>query len=385
MAVHGRIECRINSGTAATTDYFVTLHNFLLSLPGDTRISCNFGSGGTGIDYRDAPTTIGTNAFAVFRFGNATTPFNVLIQCINTTGSGTTIASPGNYAYATTNNYGTSVFGVMIVVAQRADGTNAWGGGTANVGADTKSTPVWTAGSSTLNVWPRINSSGGTFATNREALMMLSTVNAGATEYYNDIFTRGIRVNFIADDDNLLIVWDMGSDGSYQFWYFGKYTPRAALNIQTPYVCIHMGTPRDPIVSNFTYGSTTQVTNGDFTTAGDGGVAHPTAASGIKNVLIDGTASLFNSSIYNPNRAAGLLGRFDLPPAYVAVNEAPFFGMLGSINFFRTAYNLPSLYMSPDRKLAIFGNGSVQSGKIVVPWDGLTVPGSGINRAGISF
>jgi hypothetical protein len=384
MAVHGRIEIRIDSGSTASTDFFVTLHNFLLGLPGVTRIASSNGSGGTGIDYRDAPTTIGTNAFAVFRFGNAQIPFYVLIQCVNTTGSGTAIATPGNFS--TYPGGGTTSFGVMIAIAQRLDGTSPWAGTTTNNGTDTKSSPVWTPGTSALSVFPRANAVGGAFATNREAMMMLNTVNLGSTEADQDIFAFGMRAQFLADDDSLMIMQDRSSDGSFAWFFFGRYTPRPGLSIQAPYVCLQQqnGT-NDPIVPSYTWGSTTQSTSLTWVSSGDGGIAHPVVASGVKIVATDGTNTMFNSVQYSPNRASGTAGRFDLVPVYVVINETPNIGFLGTIPFFRTAYNLPPMYLSPDRKLAAFGNGSISSGKIVVPWDGITAPNSGINRQGISF
>lgn len=386
MTVRGRIECRISPGATATTDFFVTFHNFLLSLPGVTRIACNFGATGTGIDYRDAPTTIGTNAFAVFRFGSAITPFFVLVQCVNTTSTVASFAAPG-LPGAVSINPGTSTatFGVTIAVAQRLDGLSPWGGGIANVGADAKSSPVWTAGASALNVWPRANAAGGTFATNREGMMLLVTSGMGATEEFNDIFTYGGRVHFLGDEENLMILFDRQVDGSFSFFYFGRYVPRPGITIQTPYVCLSSTqAANDPPVKNMNWGTLAQTTSNTFVSTGDGGVSNPIVANGVKLVYTDYPSNIFSQNI-SPNRAGSTLGRFDLAPVYVAINEAPFRGLLGTINFFRLSYNMPPMYLSPDRRLAAFGNGLVPSGKLVVPWDGVTAPGAGNSRQGISF
>lgn len=399
MTTKGKIEVRINPGIRATGEYFVSLHNFLsgtCSSIGVTRIASNYGSGGTGFGYWDTSpsATPGTNSWAVFRFGNAQIPFNVLIQVVNINSSnGTTLGAntnvtvvPNSVASNTTN------YGVLITVAQRLDGTNPWAGGTANVGADAKATTVWTAGTSTLIAYPRTNSVGGSFATNREGCMVLNEVNLsnwglGVNDLNNDIYTYGTRSHFLADENNLLIVDDTGSNGTNKYFHFGKYVPRPGINAQAPYVCMNqMYVLHDPIVARYNYGSVTQPAQNNFSnTIGDGGVCHPTASNGVKLMYPDYVANAMNA-FYQPNKTVTNIARHEIFPVYVGMNEAPYYGLLGSIDFFRQISNVPTYYTNPDRTLAVFGGAaSNQSTKLAIPWDGKTSPGSGISREGIDF
>ena len=391
MTVKGRIECRIQPTGYASGDFFVTLHNFLLNLPNCTRIACNFGSGGTGFDYADTNSgkVLGTNAFYVFRFSSALIPFYVLVQMVtyNATGAAPgalAIASPGNLS----NTLGAaSNVGVCISIAQLLSGGSPWAGGTANAGADAKGVAVWTAGASTLISYPRVNSVGGTYATNCEGMMILNMMNVSASEALPDLYINngGSRIHLLADNENLMVLSDTGNNGSYSVFYFGRYQPRAGvgLTVQVPYFCCNnTNSGLDPIIPNSTvFGYTTQQTS---TSLVDGGVPHPTVSNGVKVMTLD-YSTLFNNFLLSPNKIISSPPRFDMQPVYIAMSEAPYNALLGTSSFFRVGYGMPPNWTSPDKKLAAFGNGLVSSAKIIVPWDGVTAIGSGNTRQGISF
>lgn len=400
MTTKGKIEVRINSGIRATGEYFVSLHNFLsgtCSSIGVTRIASNYGSGGTGFGYWDTSpsATPGTNAWAVFRFGNAQIPFNVLIQVVNINSANVTTLGANTNVTVPASNVGnqSTYYGVLITVAQRLDGTNPWAGGTANVGADAKATTVWTPGTSTLIAYPRTNSVGGGFATNREGCMNLNYVNlqvatGGANDQTNDIYNYGTRSQFLADENNLLIVDDTGANGNNKHFYFGKYVPRPGVNPQAPYVCMNqMYQLHDPIVARYNYGSVNQTVgvNNYATTIGDGGICHPTASNGVKLVYPDYVANAM-STFYQPNRTVTNQSRYELFPVYIGMNESTTVGLLGSIDFFRLISNVPTYYTNSEKTLAVFGGSSGNTTtKLAIPWDGKTSPGSGISREGIDF
>jgi hypothetical protein len=386
MTVMGNLESRINAGSYTSGEMYITIINTLnrMSSLGITRIASNYGTAGTGFNYWDVGPTIGLNSWVVYRFANATIPFYMLIQCVipNTTNS-TSIGTPGAGSIST-NWGGLTSYGVAFAVSMRLDGLSPWNGTTNNNGIDTKGTPVWIPGASTLCAFPRVNSVGGTYATNREAItpiidQSISTGQPYPSSAYNQ------RMNIIVDENNFLILLDSDINGSYSWFYFGKYVPRPDLNIQVPYVMLsQMHAGLDPIVARYNYGLATVPTSFQWLSTGDGGIVHPTASTGVKIVYTD-TSSTHMSTTYNPNRSTGVIGRYDLLPVYVLMSELNYTGLLGSIDFFRVGYGLGCQTTSNDRRLAVFGTAYPTSGKIVVPWDGSTSPGSGINRIGVAF
>lgn len=408
MTIKGKLEVVIAGGKRASGEYFVSLYNFLngLSSIGVTRIASNYGTavsgfGGNGFGYWDTSpnATPGSNAWAVFRFGSAQVPFNVLIQVqnINNTTGGTALGSNTTYttSMGVTSNL-TTMYGNLISVAQRADGVNPWNGGTANVGADAKNAIVWQSGSlptQSLLSYPRVNSDGGALQTTRTGCMPLNVVynnnsSTDANSNVNDIWRLGSRSHFLADENNLLILDDTGLNGSYKFFYFGKYQPinkGSGFNPTVPYVCLnHLYPAHDPAVPKYQYGSTAQLFI-DFTTQGDGGIAHPNPTKGVKTVYLDYITSGVNY-VYLPNRTRTSSGQFEMFPVYLGMNDAPHLSVCGVLDFFKVVGNIPPNFMHPGRKLAFLqGSNTATSGKIAVPWDGLTAPGSGRTREGIDF
>lgn len=399
MTLKGKIECRITAGSYAVNEQFVSIWNFLnnLSLIGVTRIAYYAGSGGsTLMDYWDAGASVyanspGTNAYGVWRFGNATIPFYVLVQSVGNRGSTiaveNVVARPGLIGGMTSYN---PYIGNAIQFAMRLDGTSPWQGGTANAGADNKtpgSGAVWAAGSSQLAAFPRVNSSGGS-ATKAEAMCHISTINIGSdyNNYYNDIYNDGCRMHLLADENNFMILMDNGANGSYACIYFGKYVPRPGITTQIPYVMLHMANQvNSPPFKRINYGAAASISSQyDWLSNAEGGIVNPVASNGVKACYVDYSPT-FTDARFHPSRAAGVAGRFDTVPFHVGMNEASSYGLLGTIDFLRMCVNVPTLYTSDDRKVAVFGSYTSSDSKLVVPWDGVTSPGSGITREGVSF
>ena len=65
--------------------------------------------------------------------------------------------------------------------------------------------------------------------------------------------------------------------------------------------------------------------------------------------------------------------------------EAPYFGTLGTIGFFKYVVNVETHMLTPDLRNVVLGTGVVNDIKMLVPWDGVTVPGTGISRSGVVF
>jgi hypothetical protein len=397
MTTHGCIESRISAGMGvnAGNEAFVTIYNFFnnLSSIGVTRIAYNKGNGGTGMTYWDQGTPPGNNAWALFRFGNAAIPFYVLIQganCTSTTGasySGYAGCTPCVASSSNGNISGGSYGCVAIAVAMRLDGSSPWGGTTVNTGTDTKGSPVWTPGASTLAVFPRTNSLYGNRSTNRDACTPIITSGFGSS--FADV-SMGLKINILVDENNILFACDGGCDGSYSMFFFGKYTPKTGITAQIPYVMLNNMMPTSPPFlnvgnnQNYYYGPIDYALPGYGASTGDGGIIHPIASVGTKIVSTDwcGTMPLTQ---YNPSKASPFLGRWDLMPVHVVMFEAPYQGLLGTINFFKYVQNVETHMLTPDLRNVVLGSGIVNDMKLLVPWDGVTVPGTGISRTGVIF
>jgi hypothetical protein len=411
MTVHGTIECRIPAGlytvsgtSNANNEFFISLYNAFnnLSSIGVTRIAYNKGNGGTGMTYWDQGSPPGNGAWALFRFGNATIPFYVLIQGANLTTYDS--FSYTNYSGCTPclsvhASYNTGYYNnVSIAVAMRLDGTSPWGGTTVNTGTDTKTSPVWTPGSSTLAVFPRCNSVGGSQATNKESASCITFANTIGNVSCPNI---GCRLHLLADENNFLIVTDANNDSSSAFTYFGKYVPRPGITPQIPYVMLcnpyegnplsYLTFPPPPLAYygpvSYT-GLTPSAASGAFF---DGGIVHPTASNGVKTAVIDHLVinNYTSTQQMSPSRIGN--GRFDMFPIYVGMFESTHVGILGTLCFMRFSAGMVSGWTSPDKKLVAFGNNSYSAQsyhtgqKLIVPWDGATIPFTGITRLGINF
>ena len=183
----------------------------------------------------------------------------------------------------------------------------------------------------------------------------------------------------LADENNILLLFDAGADASYGVFYFGKYVPRPGINPQIPYVMLNSRTPKDPQFNTVNHGAVSY-----YSDTCDGGICHPAAATGVKICYVD-YPTIMQDLKFHPARTTPFFGRFDTFPLVLCINESPYYGVMGTINFFRMCYGVPSLALTTDKKFAIMGHNYLACTKLVVPWDGTTIPGLGVNRVGISF
>ena len=410
MTIKGKIETRILGGSNANNETFVTVYNFFNSLSsiGVTRIAYNRGNGGTGMTYWDQGSPPGNCAWALFRFGNAMIPFYVLLQGCNIT---------QEYGYYYTNyagctpcvnsdadsNHRNGFYSHMaIAIAMRLDGTSPWNGTTVNTGTDTKGSPVWTPGGSSLAIWPRCNAVGGTQATNREAVTTITT-SVNSTDFnYRYYSYAGGRIHMLADENNIYLAFDAGANASYSNFYFGKYIPRNGVNPQIPYVMLNnaaistSATNRKAPFANNSHGAISNTTPNWYDGVGDGGVCHPNATLGVKIAwneypsiyyLSNRSSGAGYENWYHPNKVMAFNNRFNIFKSIVCLNEHPYFGILGEIDFFKIAYKLPTHSLINNKQYLVVGidDNYEPNIKNLIPWDGITMPGSGISREGISF
>lgn len=345
---------------------------------GITRIASHYGKSGTyttssplislngaAFDYWDATNQAGCNAWAVYRFGNATVPFYMLIQwAIYTTTNFNFGDSPGNPG----THYDTSWGGVGIAFAMRQDGTSPWAGGTANVGADAKGATVWTPGTSNVFVWPRSCSPGGGGNSTRAHTMPLYLGSWSDSGLYTMI-----RTHVVVDENNVIIVTDYHGVCAPVYTYFGKYTPQPGLTPPVPYFCIRdANLPILQTGTGLTYGSIANNTS----IGQDGGIAipAPTATETVSGLFLDVPFNAANTSVnWNTSPVSGSGATFVETPLLLLSAEGSYLGLVGmSDTFARQTYSQNYMSTMNNKSRVIFtrldSSSGIQRPCLTVPW-----------------
>ena len=380
MATHGVIDMRTwpANGSNVQNERYVALVDFLLSPQaaslGINQIASYYGVGGTGHGYWDQSPHVGEGAFTVWEFSAASTPFYMLLS-YNSTGN----TQQGNSTPCSMDNQ-TGYIGLYASFAMRVDGTNPWNGSININGLDTKGTPVWTAGGSTLLAWPRANSVGGSRVTNVEDCV-------GFT-YPGNAWGRH---HFMCDENHVLFAcseFGSGADTGYAFMYFGKYNPRNGTSPACPYVMLRSNTSYDggamhgenpPFPPNISYPELSSYGVVDY----NGGIAHPTdPTQGVRTVRTDYISEL-GVNQFTPTPQTGKITEM---PFYVGMAEGVgYSGYVGYIDWVKYAWGMNNQSMTSDKLRAFLGASALQTWKLSVPWDGTTNCGSSNSRAGVIF
>lgn len=374
----GKIDCYFNAGGAEnnTKDIFVALYKFLLDLETAgyvERIALQWGASGTGMDYSGGAAPPGRNAFYVFRFkpsGARTWSWYLLVQWSYTTNFGVAPGDPGLNDGSTTT--GIAIAAAVALTAGGAD-ANPWKGDTDEDGTDIKGPGaggpggafVWDAPAlGTVYVWPRSNGTGGSHTAARQ----------NCAQILNYSGADAIRAHFMADEDNLGIFLDTSDDGTtYSFAFCGVYTPLTGLTPPVPFAMISSASFVDNVSS---FGPTAGgAPNGGVLSAKDN-----TVRSGLYSTRIsDELTTMEPSNQY----AAATYIEHRLP---LYCSEAGHTGQVGFIDpFIRQLYNATTLTTLATKARILIGTATTADGKISLPWDGVTVPKTGVTRDGVSF
>ena len=395
------------TSVALTTDSrmfqeaFCLLNSFLAgcSDTGVTRIASYYGAAqsngtmtvtGTGFGTWDTGASAGTNAWVLYRFGNAVVPFYVLIQWC---GMGITLGATGAPA-----SYQLSGIGPCVIAsfAYKPDGTSPWNGTTNNNGADTKGSLVWKSGS---YIFPRSNSLYGADVSTAARMLVMF----GGTGQSTHTSTPFARMYAVLDEDNFVVWFDIvnGVSTSREAWqaftYFGKFTPMQDLFYSSqPYWCMTDGN------YNAILGNKLGLTNvfGQKTFAGsdgynvvnnmEGGIAHPSVMSGTVGYSLESPGYAILSNLYsNPGieyttSTSATTGSYTESPILLIMNEASsvsgFMGLVGYSDWLRITYGvMPYTTMNNKTRIAV---GPAPLGqKYTVKWmSGSYVPGTNITR-----
>lgn len=435
----------IGCGGSIHQEMFVTIYKFLSGSAGqslgivqrannkgsttDSNINYGYPRGGSAsMQYWDEEAPAGQNAWAVFEFTRASPPLWLHLQfaggdaAVGYNRFGMAPGDPAIAAQGPATGDG-SRDAVAISCAFRYNGASPWNGTTASTGSDTKGTPVWNSGSV---IFPRCNAYGGTRETNAEAMMRLTTYES---QIYLNHASASLDANsgifhVIASEDSLLILTDACGIGDYNIFFVGKYDPiqtaiSESLNWAN-YVCLHVhdvvnltgnpviDAPNRMILPRFgdaealAYGPRNEATQmfgpfqiGAFSVVGGGAnnVYTNRAESCIidSNFLLSDTAA--NTPIYfrHPNRAISDLtgrtpGKFDMFTIPISCYGDHFgYGKLGQISAFMMVFGLPSNSTINNKQFAVFGDSRLNTIKLAVPWDGISIPGAAGGREGIPF
>lgn len=381
MSIARRLDVMIGDGEIDAPDLnqnlYVTIERFIRycaanGLCNIVASQTNTGGATNLANYHDEANPAGENSFIVSEWDQGTgQTFYILIQFADGATFG---AAPGNPGLLRS---GSGSDGVGIAMAVRDDGTSPWNGTTNDDGQDTKGTPVWTHGGSTVRAFPRSNATGGNDATNKENTAEIVDLNG--TNSYN-------RVHLAADEDGLFFVLDEGDDAStYIGVICGHYTPMPGLaaTLTTPYFMF--------LDSNTTGGFRGGQPFGD--TAGtdvDQGGAVGVPANDVRVTFraipqFGNLASNLERAQYQPNNARDG-DVYDLAGLGVLIEEGTDVGLAGVVtsSFGSSHWGSPRNHVLADAAglhWALIGD-DVDDQKFVFPWDDGMAPGNGRTREG---
>lgn len=323
-----------------------------------TRIAFYRGDGGSGTDYHDGASPMGNKAFAVWRFDThvgRSWPFYVMIYT-NSVTSGTSGGDWLNQGGGVSGSYGQVLVSSCVGIG---GDENPWNGTTANNGLDTVGSPRWDtpAGGTGIIVSP---------ATNRDGSEDTVLKNNCATAVSQSTAGRS-RASIIMDDDSLILLADeYDNAAATRTMYIGMYEPFAHLTVPTPFVMVVWA---GNLVEGNLSDETSAVTGVNQST-------HVVNASMTKGII---------EQPYSPAEIAG--GGFT--PHRIGLStqlDAAERGILGTLPVtFRGIRGGTANSVTADLLYRAHGDGGRADQKVLVPWDGVTMPLSTFVREGVTF
>ncbi len=330
-----------------------------------TVVATQTNNGGTGEDFHDQTNPLGENSFIYTEFDQGVARFGILVQFAD---AGSFGASPGNPALLQDS---ASLDGIGIQMAWREDGTSPWGGTTNDDGLDTKGTPVWTAGGSTVHVFPRSNNPGpplGDHNTNKENMMRVGADDA----------TGFSRHHWVANENGLFTLSSVSDNSEYTASYLGRYTPRTGLAALTqPYCAIshNAGSLMWDSGSGVLWGSTTGGTSFE------GGIVGR-LSEGVARMSINFSPTAQDDVAYQPNQ---LIVPNEFEGSRLTVFQREVVSSLcGYVDpeLFFILYNSTANQTNAAASRAYLGTATQAARKWAINWDGGAPPTSNNTRLG---
>ena len=232
---------------------------------------------------------------------------------------------------------------------------------------------MWVPNGGTLVVWPRANGVDGAGATTKHWMCQVAMYSSGNPQ----------RLHVMTDDDAMWVMFDQTNVGGYyNVFFFGPYTARTGVTPTTNFnLAMYEGYSKSGTAASWTTGAGT--TSG--TTADEGGIVID-AANGPKTFFWSSVQAL-DSALMQPNLVVGESDRLDVFLRVADASVPSQYGLVGKIDPSLLAFvsNVPTLTTNAAKTVAVFGSSNVSHTKYLVPWDGVTVPGSGPALAGVQF
>ena len=372
--IRGKIDC-VSLSISATTrcqEIFKTLYDHMeriKALGVVTRIALQYGDSGTGVDFHDGANPFTDGAFAVYRFaanGGRANDFYVLMQYgTDTSTDGSPLTIWGN-APPASNSFVTFAFASAL---ESDNSTNAspWGGTTVNNGSDTKSTPVWVSPvGGTVAIWPISNATGEPNGVNKD--------NTLAPAF--GLSSQSDRWYVVTDDDNFCIVVDEGGNFTSTMLWFGPFTPYTGLTTMYYELGMIYEDNSGPDIVGTEYASGANIRGG--------GLWSPVEQRTRRCFLGSNNSGL--ASTAQPSELGG----------GAVYQEFPFFGLFqdeGLTTGFAGQYG-PFLAMifgrvdqdaRDDFTRMVVGAFSTTVVNWSIPYDGATLPRTGVTRVGTDF
>lgn len=404
---HGRIDARVNLTTANTAypgpcmvqeifktcfDHFngssrhqiIARNNGIATvlLPGATR--------GTG--YWDQATPFGHQAFFVVDHLFASARYQSYWMFLDGSAAG---PADLNYDGGTGTSYARIYVAMASTTSSGGAWVSPWAGTTLNNGSDTRAAPVWNIPSGGRGYFfPRANSRGGGYATNRNNLSALTdSIIASST-------SQPSRFHLVTDDDNWALLWDYQDDSAYYLNAGGVYVPRSDLAVDRPLLMASQSTTSysrfrryyDSTSSAFGPAATGSTNYNGGIRVSDNHVGVGGAGVGIDvHGLIFDDLSAFEGGAsaayqnFQPDKAFSPTRNNEFPHWVGVWEPAGAFGYAGQWDFLRSTRGVNNLDTNTAKTRAYFGNSTANDSRVSIPWDGVSTPGLGTSRAGISF
>lgn len=355
----GSIEHLI-TGLAGTIprDAFTYLYRLINGYANTTVIASYYGFGGSGFGLSGDIDQSGENAWFAWEWNPSTTHHGKPVYGLAQWAFAEALGVHGGPAAG----YGT--FGLFLSFACAESGGYCWNGTANNNGADTKGTPVWFNGSQNVVPFPRSNSFGGAYETNREGMAPVCG------------FTTPSRCSFYLDDNSLMAFVDEANNGAYRFTVFQDIRSRVGHVVPLIMLCDNLTT--QSLNTGADYGPLSP------SVFREGGLAHPDPAQGTRSFRPDRhvftTTAIMNPTVNGIYLAPRLAFNF-----YDAQGLGSY-GPAGSFYELREMGNVATHTTFNGLTIAAYGGSTQSIAKICCHLhDGVTIPGTGVTAAGVQF
>jgi len=190
------------------------------------------------------------------------------------------------------------------------------------------------------------------------------------------------RAHFLADDDSIILLLDPSANGVYRGFYAGTWQPRPSLVATHPFVVLSGDLPTSEAWMGDTLGDATVGTDVGMVVVNSDTGARMLGISRYTEVWTRQPNTQISPTTYNSFPVGVAMGEFAS-----SVGGACWSSYLGKLNtnMIREVYNLATHDTNTALTRAVFGTATVADTKWCVPWDGVTVPGTGATRVGVVF